>query len=116
MLGVRSETPRAGNRQPVSLVGECSVSGSDPVEVTVLDLDAHGCKVRGLPLGVGKHDDLVLAIGPVGAIQAQLRWVKSMMAGLVFTRQLSADELTRALSESRSSGEAHSVLAFRRRA
>ncbi|HYD23951.1 MAG TPA: hypothetical protein VEB68_04085, partial [Croceibacterium sp.] len=72
----RTEIPRVGERRPVSVEGTCRVAGSDIRDVRVIDLDAHGCNLRGLSIGVSKSDPLELWLGSAGPIAARLRWAK----------------------------------------
>ena len=114
-LGIKPETPRVGSRQIVALAGTCRVTGEEALPVSVLDLDAHGCRLRGLVLGVSKRDELALTIGPVGPITGQLRWFRNMMAGIAFSEPLSADQLADALADESIETAAANVIALRRR-
>ena len=67
--------------------------------IAVLDLDARGCRVRGITAAVTKGGPVALWLGSVGPVAARLRWVKLANAGLAFDLPLS-DE---ALAEARSS-------------
>ena len=91
--------PQAGERDLVSLEGRCRTGEGAEVSASVLDLDALGCRVRGITAAVTKGTPVQLWLGSIGPIAARLRWVKLGSAGLAFETPLT-DE---ALSEARSS-------------
>lgn len=85
--------PRAGNRDFVSLEGRCSVGEGDVERISILDLDARGCRVKGITAAVTKADALQLWLGDLGPLTARLKWVKRGSAGLAFDVALDEDEL-----------------------
>jgi hypothetical protein len=97
-LATRYTGPRS-ERDTVSLEARCRVGEGDETTVAVLDLDARGCRVRGITAAVTKGAPVELWLGSVGPIAARLRWVKLGSAGLAFETPL-ADE---ALADARSS-------------
>lgn len=88
--------PQAGERGLVSLEARCRVAGGAELAVAVLDLDAGGCRVRGITAAVTKGAPVELQLGSVGPIDARLRWVKLGSAGLAFTQRLSEETLAEA--------------------
>jgi hypothetical protein len=88
--------PRAGERDVVSFDARCQVDGHDAAQVAVLDLDARGCRVRGITAAVTKNASVTLWLGATGPIAARLRWVKHGSAGLAFDSALSGDDLAEA--------------------
>jgi hypothetical protein len=85
--------PRAGNRDFVSLEGRCSVGEGEAEPIAVLDLDARGCRVKGVTAAVTKVDVLRLWLGELGPIAGRLRWVKRGSAGIAFEAPLSEEDL-----------------------
>jgi len=88
--------PRAGPREFVSLEGRCSVGEGEAEAIAVLDLDAGGCRVKGITAAVTKADPLELWLGEMGPVSGKLRWVKRGSAGIAFTKPLNEHELTAA--------------------
>lgn len=87
-LATKYSGPRAGDRDTVSLEARCRVGEGAEIEVAVLDLDAGGCRVRGITTAVTKGGAVQLWLGTVGPIAARLRWVKLGSAGLAFEAPL----------------------------
>lgn len=85
--------PRAGERDSVSLEATCRVGDGESFAVAVLDLDAHGCRVRGFGAAATKFDAIALRFGELDPVHAGLRWVKRGSAGLAFANPLSEAEL-----------------------
>lgn len=85
--------PRAGPREFVSLEGRCSVGEGEAETIAVLDLDARGCRVKGVTAAVTKTDPLRLWLGEVGPLSGKLRWVKRGSAGIAFTEPLDDERL-----------------------
>jgi hypothetical protein len=92
-LATHYSGPRAGNRDFVSLEGRCSVGEGEVERISILDLDARGCRVKGITAAVTKADILQLWLGDVGPLTARLRWAKRGSAGLAFDVALTDDEL-----------------------
>ena len=95
-LATRYTGPRSGDRDAVSLDGRCQVGEGGTEAVAVLDLDAGGCRVRGITPAVTKGQPISLWLGSVGPIATQLRWVKRGSAGLAFDAPLADDALAEA--------------------
>src|SRR6476661_9920239 len=87
-LATHYSGPRAGPREFVSLEGMCSVGEGEREPIAVLDLDAGGCRVRGITAAVTKADRLQVWLGTVGPIEGRLRWVKRGSAGIAFVEPL----------------------------
>ncbi len=100
-LATRYSGPRAGERGTVSLDARCRIGEGTDEPVAVLDLDAGGCRVRGIAVAVTKNEPVMLWFGTVGPIAARLRWLKRGSAGLAFETPLSEQ----ALEEARRSAE-----------
>ena len=98
-LATRYTGPRSGERDTVSLEARCRVGEGDEIGVSVLDLDAGGCRVRGITAAVTKGGAVQLWLGTVGPVAARLRWVKLGSAGLAFETPLE----DAALAEARTS-------------
>lgn len=96
ILATRYTGPRSGERDVVSLEARCRVGEGDEVAVAVLDLDARGCRVRGITAAVTKGGPVQLWLGSVGPIAARLRWVKLGSAGLAFETPLGEETLAEA--------------------
>lgn len=94
-LATRYSGPRAGNRAHASLEGRCQVGVGEAAPIAVLDLDARGCRVRGITAAVTKLEPLQLWLGDVGPLAARLRWVKRGNAGVAFETPLSEADLAR---------------------
>jgi hypothetical protein len=92
-LTARSEVVRAGERESVAIAGRCQVGEGAGEAVDVLDLDAHGCRLRGLGLAVSKTATLQLWLGPIGPLPARLKWLKHGDAGIAFDRLLTPEEV-----------------------
>jgi hypothetical protein len=92
-LATHYSGPRAGNRDFVSLEGRCSVGEGEVERISILDLDARGCRVKGITAAVTKADILQLWLGDVGPLTGRLRWAKRGSAGLAFDVALTDEEL-----------------------
>lgn len=92
-LATKYSGPQAGGRDVVSLEARCRVGESEETTVSVLDLDAHGCRVRGITSAVTKGAPVELWLGSIGPIGARLRWVKLGSAGLAFDVPLTEEAL-----------------------
>ena len=92
-LATRYTGPRAGNRDFVSLEGRCSIGEGDVERIAILDLDARGCRVKGITAAVTKADALQVWLGDLGPLTARLKWAKRGSAGLAFDIALGDDEL-----------------------
>ncbi len=88
--------PRVGERDVVSLDARCRIGDGRIEPVAVLDLDARGCRVRGITAAVTKHESVALWLGSVGPVAARLRWLKRGSAGLAFDGPLSDEDLAEA--------------------
>ena len=100
-LATRYTGPRTGERSAVSLDARCRIGDGAAISVAVLDLDAGGCRVRGIQMAVTKNEEVTLWLGSVGPIATRLRWLKRGSAGLAFETPLSEDSL----EEARASAE-----------
>jgi hypothetical protein len=96
LLATRYSGPRAGNRDLASLEGRCRVGEGDAAPIAVLDLDALGCRVRGITAAVRKSEPLQVWLGDIGPLAARLRWMKRGNAGVAFEAPLSEADLARA--------------------
>ena len=85
--------PRAGNRDFVSLEGRCCVGEGEIERISILDLDARGCRVKGITAAVTKIDMLQLWLGDLGPLTGRLKWAKRGSAGLAFDAALTDDQL-----------------------
>ena len=92
-LATHYSGPRAGNRDFVSLEGRCSVGEGRAEPIAVLDLDARGCRVKGIGVAVTKADLLQLWLGELGPITGRLRWAKRGSAGIAFDEPLAPDQV-----------------------
>ena len=92
-LATHYSGPRAGPRDFVSLEGLCSVGEGEAESISVLDLDARGCRVKGITAAVTKADRLQVWLGAVGPIEGRLRWVKRGSAGIAFVEPLAEAQL-----------------------
>ena len=61
--------------------------------IAILDLDARGCRVKGITAAVTKADALQVWLGDLGPLTARLKWAKRGSAGLAFDIALGDDEL-----------------------
>ncbi|MCT2557621.1 hypothetical protein N0B51_01360 [Tsuneonella sp. YG55] len=95
-LATKYTGPRMGERDAVSLEARCRIGDGTVESVAVLDLDARGCRVRGIQVAVTKNEEVALWLGSVGPIAARLRWLKRGSAGLAFEAPLSALQLEEA--------------------
>lgn len=96
-LATRYSGPRAGNRDCVSLEGRCRVGDGEAAPIAILDLDAGGCRIKGITVAVTKMEPLRLWFGEVGPVAGRLRWVKRGSAGIAFDTALGPDELALAV-------------------
>jgi hypothetical protein len=92
-LATHYSGPRAGNRDFVSLEGRCSVGEGGAEAISILDLDARGCRVKGITAAVTKADVLQLWLGEVGPLSGRLRWAKRGSAGVAFDLPLDDEQL-----------------------
>lgn len=92
-LATHYSGPRSGNRDFVSLEGRCQVAEGDTQEIAVLDLDARGCRVKGIGAAVTKADALQVWLGDIGPIVGRLRWAKRGSAGIAFDAPLGEAQL-----------------------
>ena len=83
-LAISYTGPRAGERDQVSFDARCAVGSGAEFEVAVLDLDAYGCRIRGIVAAVTKNERVALTFGPAGPFVGRLRWLKHGSAGLAF--------------------------------
>jgi hypothetical protein len=88
--------PQAGERDLVSLEARCRIGDGEEIGASVLDLDASGCRVRGITAAVTKGARVDLWLGSIGPIAARLRWVKLGSAGLAFEEPLGEAALAEA--------------------
>lgn len=88
-----SSRQRVSARNSVTIEGRCGIGGRELQEVLVTDLHAHGCRVRGVAVGVIKSEPLVLWLGEVGPVAGHLKWTKSGALGVAFEEPLAADLL-----------------------
>lgn len=95
-LATHYSGPRAGDRDCVSLEGRCAVDGHAVEAIAVLDLDARGCRLKGITVAVSKADVVRLWFGGVGPVEGRLRWAKRGSAGIAFAASLREDELLHA--------------------
>ena len=116
-LATHYSGPRSSARDLVSIDGRCRVGEGADEAIAVLDLDAGGCRVRGLTAAVTKMDIVQLWLGPVGPVAARVRWAKRGSAGLMFEESLSDQDLERAAEAGIAPpAEGANVVALRRRA
>lgn len=108
----QTEAPRKGDRDALALDGRCRVGDGEPREVRVTDLDAHGCQIRGLSIGVTKSDPLELWLGAASPVAARLRWAKNGALGIAFDEPL--DEAV--LGQVREAEARSTVVPLRRKA
>ncbi len=92
-LATHYSGPRAGNRDFVSLEGRCSVGDGAAKAIAVLDLDARGCRVKGITAAVTKADVLQVWLGELGPLSGRLRWAKRGSAGIAFDTPLSESQV-----------------------
>lgn len=95
-LAISYTGPRAGERDQVSFDARCSVGSGAEFDVAVLDLDAHGCRIRGIVAAVTKNERVALTFGSAGPFIGRLRWLKHGSAGLAFDVPLNDAALTAA--------------------
>lgn len=95
-LATKYTGPRTGERNAVSLDARCRIGDGGVEPVAVLDLDARGCRVRGILVAVTKNEEVTLWLGSVGPIAARLRWLKRGSAGLAFEEPLFERDLEEA--------------------
>lgn len=106
--------PRAGPRDFVSLEGSCSVGDGEREAIAVLDLDARGCRVKGITAAVTKAERVLVWLGAVGPIEGRLRWVKRGSAGIAFSEPLGDGQLDEA-KETATPAPLAEVIPLRRR-
>ncbi|MGN3974401.1 hypothetical protein [Tsuneonella sp. SYSU-LHT278] len=95
-LATRYTGPRTGERDVVSLDARCRIGEREIESVAVLDLDARGCRIRGILIAVTKNEQVTLWLGTVGPIAGRLRWLKRGSAGVAFETPLSERDLDEA--------------------
>lgn len=95
-LATRYTGPRSGARDSVSLEARCRVADGTESTVAVLDLDAGGCRVRGIATAVTKGAPVEFWLGTVGPVVGRLRWLKQGSAGFAFDAALTELELEEA--------------------
>lgn len=115
ILTGRSAIARAGSRNPVTLAGRCRVGEGPDQPIEVIDLDAHGCNVRGISVAVTKSDALDVWLGAVGPIAARLTWAKRGAAGIVFDQPLNDADFAAAMEQSGAMRETSNVVPLGRR-
>ena len=116
-LATHYSGPRASSRDLVSLDGRCRVGDGAEEAVAVLDLDPRGCRVRGFTAAVTKADIVQVWLGPVGPVEARVRWAKRGSAGLKFEEKLADADLEQAAQAGVAPpAEGSNVIALRRRA
>ena len=94
-LATRYTGPRAGDRDFVSLEGRCRVGEGEIEQISILDLDARGCRVKGITAAVTKVDVVQLWLGDLGPLTARLRWAKRGSAGLAFDAPIRPEDVLR---------------------
>ena len=114
-LATHYSGPRAEGRDFVSLEGRCVVGEGAAEPIAILDLDARGCRVKGIGAALTKSDLLLLWLGEVGPVSARLRWAKGGSAGVAFDTPLGEAELDRVRTTAMPVA-APQVLPMRRRA
>ena len=113
-LATHYSGPRAGNRDFVSLEGRCSVGEGEIGAISILDLDARGCRVKGITAAVTKADVLQLWLGELGPLTGRLRWAKRGSAGIAFDEALEAGQLD-AIKSTAAPAPVSQVIPLRRR-
>lgn len=113
-LATHYSGPRAGDRDLVSLEGRCSVGDNAAEAIAVLDLDARGCRVKGITAAVTKADRLELWLGDVGPVEGRLRWAKRGSAGIAFVAPL-VDEQLEVIRQTAAPAAISEVIPLRRR-
>ena len=89
-ISTRSEVVRSGDRNSVTMTGRCQVGDRPEQDVEVMDLDPHGCRLRGVTVGVTKTEPLRIWLGPFGPVAAHLKWAKRGSVGIGFDAPLDA--------------------------
>jgi hypothetical protein len=92
-LATHYSGPRAGSRDCVSLEGRCRVGEGNVLAITVLDLDAKGCRAKGVTAAVTKDDLLLVWLGEIGPVGGRLRWAKRGSVGIAFDPPLKDAEV-----------------------
>ena len=113
-LATGYDGPRKGRRSAVSLDATCRIGNGEAFPVGVLDLDNHGCRLRGFTAAVTKADEVALTIGEVGPFLARVRWAKRGGAGLKFDTALCDSEVVRAEDSAEHSPPSRVVQLIRR--
>ena len=90
-ISTRSAIVRSGDRNSVTMSGRCQVGDRPEQEVDVMDLDPHGCRLRGVTVGVTKVEPLRIWLGPLGPVAAHLKWAKRGSVGIGFDVPLDPD-------------------------
>jgi hypothetical protein len=92
------------------------VGDGEAAPIAVLDLDARGCRVRGITAAVTKLEPLQVWLGDIGPLAARLRWVKRGNAGVAFETPLSDVDLARAAETATPAAQAQVIPLRRSRA
>lgn len=83
-MELRKEVARASDRHAVVIAGSCQVGTAEPQDVTVTDLAADGCRLRGIWAGMTKAEPVQLWLGGHGPVVARLKWARKGALGLAF--------------------------------
>ena len=78
---------RRENRIGVELPGKCRIDGADR-QIYFSQISANGCRVRGLETSLQPDDIIEISLGPIGPIDATVRWVRDGSQGVEFASAL----------------------------
>lgn len=78
---------RRENRIGVELPGTCRIGDRDH-HMYFSEISANGCRVRSLESILDVGDIVEISLGPIGPIDATVRWVRDGALGVEFTSSL----------------------------
>ncbi|MCV0383708.1 MAG: PilZ domain-containing protein [Erythrobacter sp.] len=85
--GQKVSISRIEERFDLTVIGKVFAVGGSR-EVTILDLSERGCKFRDATGKLDAEDRVTVKIGPVGPIEAVVRWRQDPMIGIEFCNPL----------------------------
>ncbi len=78
---------RSAERHDISIVGKLR-TGTGKRDVTIVDLSDQGCRIFDRMGHLPQDLAVTIKIGPVGPVDATVRWKEQPYAGLAFDRPL----------------------------
>lgn len=81
---------RRERRLSVELPGSYRSDGTESRDIYYSQISANGCRLTGVRYGLRVGDVIELSLGPIGPMDATVRWTRDNLAGVEFHVALDA--------------------------